>query len=428
MLDTAAVLALAPDPASAKAGQGLAAARHWSELGHDDDCLWGLCKGSGKDPYQTRVALVDVSSSCSCPSRKFPCKHVIGLLLLGAQGAVARGAAPAYVSEWMAKKLERVERKLKADTERTPEQLAKAAAAADKRAESRQERRAEGLADLRLWMTDLVRSGLASAPVTDAAFWDSRARRLVDAQIPGLARRLQRCYQHAIRRADWPEAVLREFGLIELAAAAHGQIESLPAAQRADLERALGVAQGADAIDIEQAIEDDFLCLGVSTESLETVTLQRSWWCNAGGKLALVLNFTANGLPLQSVALPGRSERLRLAWYAGAQPLRAQLLERAAAPQPVAAPGSSVSAALLQFAAALAADPWLDLLALSVRGCLRIDARQNAYLCDDQDQALPLGAMDADIWQWLARSRGQRWCFSGEWDGERLHLLHGWPA
>ncbi|MDQ3283523.1 MAG: SWIM zinc finger family protein, partial [Acidobacteriota bacterium] len=31
------------------------------------------------------MALTDLASKCSCPSRKFPCKHAVGLLVLGVQ-------------------------------------------------------------------------------------------------------------------------------------------------------------------------------------------------------------------------------------------------------------------------------------------------------------------------------------------------------
>ena len=52
-----AALALAPDPGSAKAAQGLAAARQWQTLGRSEIALWGEIKGSGKMPYQARVDL-----------------------------------------------------------------------------------------------------------------------------------------------------------------------------------------------------------------------------------------------------------------------------------------------------------------------------------------------------------------------------------
>jgi hypothetical protein len=86
---TAQILALAPDAASAKAGQGLATARKWLTLGADGQAAWGLCQGSGKDPYQAQIDLTEPAFRCSCPSRKFPCKHGLGLFLLLASSAAA---------------------------------------------------------------------------------------------------------------------------------------------------------------------------------------------------------------------------------------------------------------------------------------------------------------------------------------------------
>ena len=50
------------------------------------------------------------SFKCSCPSRKFPCKHGLALLLLQAQDA-SRFTAPqsALVREWLASRRERAE-------------------------------------------------------------------------------------------------------------------------------------------------------------------------------------------------------------------------------------------------------------------------------------------------------------------------------
>src|SRR5215813_14239632 len=83
------ILALAPDAASAKAGQGLAAARKWLKLGADELTARALGQGSGKDHYQTQLDLTEPAFRCSCPSRKFPCKHGIGLFLLLASSAAA---------------------------------------------------------------------------------------------------------------------------------------------------------------------------------------------------------------------------------------------------------------------------------------------------------------------------------------------------
>lgn len=93
------VLALAPDESSRRAGGRLGSASPWSGAGCDGSgAVWGLCKGSGSKPYRTVVDTTGPAYKCSCPSRKFPCKHALGLLLLWASDEAALG--PAEVPDW----------------------------------------------------------------------------------------------------------------------------------------------------------------------------------------------------------------------------------------------------------------------------------------------------------------------------------------
>ena len=105
------MLALAPDDASARAATGLARPAPWSETGAAGDLVWGLCAGSGKNPYQAIVDLSGPAYRCSCPSRKFPCKHALGLLLLWAGGTVPDAPAPAdYALAWLESRREKASR------------------------------------------------------------------------------------------------------------------------------------------------------------------------------------------------------------------------------------------------------------------------------------------------------------------------------
>ena len=83
------VTSLAPDARVAAAGLKLAKTGTWSDVGYHESLLWGQCKGSGKNPYQVCADLADSAFRCSCPSRKFPCKHAVGLLHLWCDGAAA---------------------------------------------------------------------------------------------------------------------------------------------------------------------------------------------------------------------------------------------------------------------------------------------------------------------------------------------------
>ena len=90
----ATVEGLAPDAASVTAARKLARPAPWSEVGQDEQAVWGLCKGSGAKPYQVQVDVSGPAYKCSCPSRKFPCKHALGLLLAWANGEVPDRAEP----------------------------------------------------------------------------------------------------------------------------------------------------------------------------------------------------------------------------------------------------------------------------------------------------------------------------------------------
>jgi uncharacterized Zn finger protein len=98
------VLALAPDASAAAAGKKLGTPAPWQNLGGNDDAYWGECKGSAL--YQVRVARADLAAKCTCPSRKLPCKHVLGLLVLAATmpSALIATQPPEWVMEWLVRR------------------------------------------------------------------------------------------------------------------------------------------------------------------------------------------------------------------------------------------------------------------------------------------------------------------------------------
>src|SRR6187397_2422956 len=97
------IIALAPDAASAKAGRSLATVSKWKNVGQDERALWGECQGSGAKPYQTVIDLNEPAFKCSCPSRKFPCKHALGLFLIyvGDNASIPTAEPPDWMTEWL---------------------------------------------------------------------------------------------------------------------------------------------------------------------------------------------------------------------------------------------------------------------------------------------------------------------------------------
>lgn len=83
----------AEDAKSVTAARKVAKAGKWSALGREDQVLWGTHPGSS-GTYEVFADAAATNAGCTCPSRKYPCKHALGLLLLAADGHVFEAAPP----------------------------------------------------------------------------------------------------------------------------------------------------------------------------------------------------------------------------------------------------------------------------------------------------------------------------------------------
>ena len=79
------VRSAAPNPAAVSNAEKICSRGEFLNLQktEDETLIFGECQGSGKNPYSTSA---DFSGAepvfrCSCPSRQFPCKHALALML-----------------------------------------------------------------------------------------------------------------------------------------------------------------------------------------------------------------------------------------------------------------------------------------------------------------------------------------------------------
>lgn len=429
------VLALAPDPGSAKSGKDLAAARKWATLGANDRCAWGTIQGSGKDPYQTSIDLSGPAFKCSCPSRKFPCKHGLGLFLILTQqpGAMKETSPPAWTSEWLAKRVEQEEKKAAKISEPPvvdPEAEAKAAAAAEKRAASRETKVTAGLDEMGVWLCDLVRTGFASLPGKTASFWETPAARLVDAQAPGLARRVLGLDGITTTGERWPARLLREVALLHLAREGWSRISSLPPPAAADLRAVLGFTASQDEVMASPGVRDEWVVIGQIVEEEERLRTQRTWLFGSLTKRpALCLSFSASpSQPFDINLLPGTVVDAEMAFFPGSWPLRALVKQKHGAAQTAAPrlPHESVAAASAFASEALAANPWLERVPFALDRVTPFRQGQGWCVCDEGLQTLPLVIPEMKAWSLLAIAGGKPISLAGEWNGEMLRPLSVW--
>jgi len=93
-----AVEALAPDQSALTAAAGLLKAAKWPVRGRAGDIDWGECQGSGANPYRVAADMAGGGAKCTCPSRKFPCRHGLALMLMCARNEA--DFTPAATPDW----------------------------------------------------------------------------------------------------------------------------------------------------------------------------------------------------------------------------------------------------------------------------------------------------------------------------------------
>lgn len=425
-------LALAPDSASASAGRKLANPRLWKSLHRNPEALWGECQGSGKEPYKVEVDLATLSVKCSCPSHKFPCKHGLGLMLLfaGNPRDLAEGEPPEWVAEWLAKRHAREEKS--ASATRSPEETAAkeqtSARNKAKRAEKREQEVEQGIANLSLWLDDLVRNGLATVETQPHSFWETQAARMTDAKAQSIASRLRVMAALPGSEAAWPDRLLGDLGRMALLAKAYSRLDALEPSLREDVRHLVGWPMRTEDLETQgERISDDWAYLGQWVEMQDRWQAQYTWLRGqASGRTALIVQYALFNKPFAELLMPGVSQRAELGFWPGASPQRASVLIRQGDVRSLTGPlpgACGIEPFLATVAESLARQPWqerfLAVLAQVTPQCE--PATGSWHIRDSEGAALRLTL--GDYWLMLAVSGGRPIDLAGEWDGRALRPL-----
>jgi hypothetical protein len=350
--------ALAPDQSSVDAARKLLKPGSWPKLAWDGgELVWGECQGSGATPYRVVISESDAGYKCSCPSRKFPCKHSLALMWMRAEGKVGFAAAevPEWVRDWVSRRrgpgagaaLEAKEARPKASMANSmveadeiasdPKAEARAAAARERNRREREAAILAGLEELDIWLSDQVERGVAALVAQSGQACKLIAQRLVDAKASGLATRLEglTAKLFALPEAMRPVAAVEELGQVYLLAEAYRRQESLSAALKADVRQAVGWAM------TREALLADATALRVRGSWRVVTTLSEvqadrlrrieTWlWQEGQGskqRFALLLDFVpvATGASAGGYSVGDRLEA-ELVFYPSAVPLRALIV------------------------------------------------------------------------------------------------------
>nr|WP_249158883.1 SWIM zinc finger family protein [Bradyrhizobium jicamae] len=390
--------------------------------------------------------LRDLGNKCTCPSRKFPCKHVLGLLWLKAEAKAPFPSAetPPWVSDWLGRRRSSggapkapapnaqpagdkdvsAAQLVEPEAADDPKDIARREAAAAKRSEDTERAILDALDALEQWIGDQLRMGLA--PFIDDVTARCRriAARLVDGKAAVLAGRIDELPGRllALPAGDRPRGAVVELGKLVLLARA---FRASP--RDAALRRAVAASETRDAVlagpeTLRVPSQWEVLAEQVQTRR-DGLVSQTTWLLNlseAGPRFAMLLDFfPASAGRRGSVFAPGERFRGELAFYPAQQPLRALLISRDTAadatswPTPEAALTDTLSAPLL-------AEPWtLDIPVLLPAGRIaRDDAGHSWWRSADGSTTLPVAGSAEGL---LCGTDLER--TAAIWSGNRLTIL-----
>ena len=422
------ILTFAPDAGTAQRAKSVAHAQRWLTLEGNGRAIWGAL-GDPTDPYRTAVDFEGMGFRCTCPVRRLPCKHGIGLLLLFSKNndAFQLAEPPDWLAEWLKKRSERIQKTGgETPSSRSPEADL---ALSEKRKQNREKRLLQmsaGLAELENWLLDLFRQGLATLEGQADTYFNDLAARMVDAKLGTLARRIRQL-PLLMNAADWHEKILAELGEIYLLLRAFQRLETLPEPLQDDLLSLAGVNFKKEDILSLEAVPDHWLVAGQTEEVEDGNLLARRTWLigEATGKVALLLDFSWGGQAFETTFRLGTVLRAEVVFYPSAHPQRAVLKkhEYSEAAFSLRNGHTTLTAFADAYAGALAENPWLGKFPAFLEGVAPIFHQKKFVLVDPQRKQLPLDADDDLGWKLLALSCGRPIGVFGTWAGEAFTPL-----
>ncbi|MEO0424751.1 MAG: SWIM zinc finger family protein [Pseudomonadota bacterium] len=413
---------VAPDQTSLNAARKLLKANKWPVLGVDEkaNAIFGDCQGSGAAPYRVAVDLQDLVAKCSCPSRKFPCKHALALMWWFADeaGRFSSDTIPAGAQEWLTRRRQRGGNPAPAKADKPKGERPKLASATpaeeisdDKRTEqaakARERNRAKreasilaGLDELDRWIGDVSQEGLAAFPTSAAQQCLMLARRLVDAKAGGIAKRLEAFPSEYFETAEpeRPDLLIEFLGELHLLASAYRRQQDLDSPLRAELRRLVGWTQSRDEL-LEaadaQRVSGRWRVLGLRYESqpdhlvrFETWLLCLETQAENPPQTAVLLEFVPAAMAAKAAPAYARGQTLdaTLAFYPSPTPLVALVAEHRGATEgqceddgTLPVPPSDLRLALDTYRDRLVRNPWLRRWPLAFHSATLHHDEQESY-------------------------------------------------
>ena len=196
------------------------------------------------------------------------------------------------------KKAEKKEQKAKSDT--PVDEAAQA-----KRQAMRHQKVLNGIDELEIWLKDLLRNGLINIPERAYTLFDGIARRMVDAQAPGLANRLKAIQEINFYEESWKYKLTDQLGKLYLLMKSYRNLDLQPEEWQQEIRTQIGYPQAKEDVLAGETITDQWLVLHKRSQKLNELNNDIYWLhgCRSN-RFAIYLSFTTPGTWRSSILFP----------------------------------------------------------------------------------------------------------------------------
>ncbi len=382
--------------------------------------VWGACKSRGVNYYKTIFHSKKQVFKCTCPSRKYPCKHGLALAFLLIEqpdGFRVTTDTPTWVNEWLkagmptTKILTSAEKMLKA-------------AQRQKNFSKRLKQMSAGLEELENWILDTLRQGIASLEQQPLSFWKEISSRMVDAKLGGIGRRIRAIPSLINASKKWPDKVLEELASYYLLIRGMRKLEELPLDLQQDLLAYAGVnTRKEELFQYGQLLHDTWMVIAQSEGVEESLNYRKTWlygWKTR--KYGLVLDFAWSNNPYSEIYRSGSVFEANVVYYPSNTPLRVAIKDKILLDKHIKKIIGFESFALFldYYATFIAANPWQLNFPCSIEKVTPNLAQNELVLLDRQKKQIPVLSQRKKTWTILALSGGHPINIFGEWTGDHF--------
>ena len=422
---------LVDTPSTLRRATMLAKSSNWKDLSTNYQVIWGTCTVFEQQHYKVRVHLISGHYQCNCLSKKL-CKHIIAIVLLHLKSSALfkHQILPDSLHKWKLTPDNTYKNNNRAALNQINNHN-KIQQNKLKRWQKRLDLMASGIDTLDIWLSDIVRQGLANVPLEQTSFWDFIASKMMDAKLPAISTYLKETAVLIQHQNDWTELVIKRIGKLYAWISSFNNREKLSVDVQENLYRSLGkIIQKKVVIEQNFVQNDHWLVVGIHQgETIDKQLFRRTWLFGMKSlKMALIEDYSYYKSPFEFQYSLGSVISSNVYYY-DKLPQQRALVEH---PKQINASAlinwkgyANFDQALEAFHHHIIKNPWVNIFPMILDNIAPFLNNQHEIQGkDSENHLIQLHNLSEDSkWQLLAISGGGPICLMGEWDGYKFQPL-----